>query len=48
MPRRTLMVYREQGYLSQSARELIESCRNFNWDAKVTPLHATAASRRRS
>ena len=40
MPRRTLMIYREQGYLSQSARELIKIVRNFNWDAKVTPLRA--------
>jgi DNA-binding transcriptional LysR family regulator len=32
IPRRTLMVYREQGYLSDSARELIEIVRAFNWD----------------
>jgi DNA-binding transcriptional LysR family regulator len=32
MPRRTLMVYREQGYLSESARELIKIVRAFNWD----------------
>ena len=46
MPRRTLMIYRDQGYLSDSARELIKIVRNFNWDGKVTPLHAAAASRR--
>jgi DNA-binding transcriptional LysR family regulator len=33
MPRRTLMVYREQGYLSDSARELIKIVRAFNWGA---------------
>lgn len=32
-PRRTLMIYREQGYLSDSARELIKIVRTFNWDA---------------
>jgi DNA-binding transcriptional LysR family regulator len=48
MPRRTLMIYREQGYLSQSTRELIKIVRNFNWDAKVTPLRATASSSRRA
>jgi DNA-binding transcriptional LysR family regulator len=46
MPRRTLMIYRDQGYLSDSARELIKIVRNFNWEAKVTPLHAAAAGRR--
>ena len=32
MPRRTLMIYREQGYLSDSARELIKIVRAFNWE----------------
>lgn len=32
MPRRTLMIYREQGYVSDSARELIHIVRAFNWD----------------
>jgi DNA-binding transcriptional LysR family regulator len=32
MPRRTLMVYREQGYVSNSARELIKIVRAFNWE----------------
>jgi DNA-binding transcriptional LysR family regulator len=36
--RRTLMIYREQGYLSESAHELIKIVRNFNWDTKVTPF----------
>jgi DNA-binding transcriptional LysR family regulator len=35
MPRRTLMVYREQGYLSDSARELIEIVRAFNWELAI-------------
>jgi len=38
IPRRTLMIYREHGYLSDPARELINIVRNFNWDAKVAPL----------
>jgi DNA-binding transcriptional LysR family regulator len=32
MPRRTLMIYREQGYLSDCARELIKIVRAFNWE----------------
>jgi DNA-binding transcriptional LysR family regulator len=32
IPRRTLMIYREQGYLSDSARELIKIVRAFNWE----------------
>ena len=40
MPRRTLMIYREQGYLSQAARELIKIVRSFNWDSKVAPLRS--------
>ena len=35
MPRRTLMIYREQGYLSDSARELIKIVRAFNWERWV-------------
>jgi DNA-binding transcriptional LysR family regulator len=35
MPRRTLMIYREQGYLSDPARELIKIVRAFNWDHAV-------------
>jgi DNA-binding transcriptional LysR family regulator len=35
MPRRTLMVYRDQGYLSDSARELIKIVRAFNWDLAI-------------
>jgi DNA-binding transcriptional LysR family regulator len=31
MPRRTLMIYRDQGYMSESARELINIVRAFNW-----------------
>jgi DNA-binding transcriptional LysR family regulator len=32
IPRRTLMIYREQGYVSDTARELIKIVRAFNWD----------------
>ncbi len=32
-PRRTLMIYRDQGYLSESARALIKIVRTFNWEA---------------
>jgi len=48
MPRRTLMVFREQGYLSQSTRELITIVRNFNWDSGTITLRPAAASRRRA
>jgi DNA-binding transcriptional LysR family regulator len=37
MPRRTLMVYRDQGYVSDSASELIKLVRSFNWDEDVQP-----------
>ena len=33
--RRTLMIYREQGYVSDSARELIKIVRAFNWERWV-------------
>jgi len=32
MPRRTMMVYRDQGYVSDSASELIKIVRSFNWE----------------
>jgi len=38
MPRRTLMVYRDQGYLSDSASELIKLVRTFHWDAPVLAI----------
>ena len=41
IPRRTLMVYREQGYLSDSARELIKLVRNFNWERMEAPARPT-------
>jgi DNA-binding transcriptional LysR family regulator len=31
IPRRTLMIYQEHGYLSDAARELIKIVRSFNW-----------------
>ena len=37
IPRRTLMIYREQGYVSDSARELIKLVRNFHWERFETP-----------
>jgi len=37
MPRRTLMIYREQGYLSETARELIRIIRAFNWESAAPP-----------
>jgi LysR substrate binding domain len=47
VPRRTLMIYREQGYVSDTARELIKIVRAFNWDqgfsdkaAQRTPIAA--------
>ena len=46
LPRRTLMIYRDQGYLSDSARELIKIVRSFNWDAKVTPIAGAASTKR--
>ena len=35
MPRRTLMICREHGYLSDSARELVKVVRSFNWGAET-------------
>jgi DNA-binding transcriptional LysR family regulator len=58
MPRRTLMIYREQGYVSDSARELIKLVRAFHWDRDfggaaaspprrdVTMVEGPAAARR--
>lgn len=48
IPRRTLMIYREHGYLSDSARELIEIVRHFNWDTKVAPMSAAGRTKRRA
>ncbi len=42
MPRRTLMIYREDGYLSQPAAALIKLVRNFNWESTA----GAAAARR--
>ena len=47
MPRKTLMIYRDQGYLSEPARELIRIVRAFNWQhplARHTPAAAVAAA----
>ena len=40
MPRRTVMIYREQGYLSDAARELIRIVAAFNWDRGSSDLPA--------
>jgi DNA-binding transcriptional LysR family regulator len=40
VPRRTLMVYREQGYMSDTARELIKIVRAFNWDQNFSDKQA--------
>jgi DNA-binding transcriptional LysR family regulator len=37
MPRKTLMIYRDQGYLSEPARELIDIVRAFNWPETAAP-----------
>jgi DNA-binding transcriptional LysR family regulator len=42
IPRRTLMIYREQGYLSAPAKQLISIVRAFNWDRGLPgPLPST-------
>jgi DNA-binding transcriptional LysR family regulator len=46
MPRRTLMIYREQGYLADAAHELIKIVRTFNWGATVAPIRPAAVRRR--
>ena len=35
IPRRTFMIYRDQGYLSESARQLIQIVREFHWEPEV-------------
>jgi DNA-binding transcriptional LysR family regulator len=48
IPRRTIMTYREHGYLSGTARELIKIVRAFNWERGPTDpaaVRATAVSR---
>ncbi|MGH9408518.1 MAG: LysR family transcriptional regulator [Vicinamibacterales bacterium] len=35
MPRRTLMIYRKQGYLSDAAQALIALVRSFNWSTEA-------------
>ena len=47
MPRRTLMIYREQGYQSESARELIRIVREFNWDRGAADQPARTATAER-
>jgi DNA-binding transcriptional LysR family regulator len=42
IPRRTLMIYREQGYISEPARHLIDMVRGFSWNpvARLVPRRA--------
>ena len=47
VPRRTLMIYRDQGYVSDTARELIKIVRAFNWEqgfSDKVALHQPVAS----
>ena len=44
VPRRTLMIYREQGYVSDTARELIKIVRAFNWDQGFSDKPADRAA----
>lgn len=43
--RRTLMIYREQGYLSDPARELIKIVRAFNWEQWLAAPRSILAAR---
>ena len=40
------MVYREQGYVSDSARELIKIVRGFNWGGADNVSYLSASRRR--
>jgi DNA-binding transcriptional LysR family regulator len=40
MPRRTLMIYRDQGYVSDTASELIRLVKSFNWADKPAAARA--------
>jgi DNA-binding transcriptional LysR family regulator len=44
MPRKTLMIYRDQAYLSEPARELIRIVRAFNWEQPAAPTPVRAAA----
>jgi DNA-binding transcriptional LysR family regulator len=44
--RRTLMIHRDQGYLSESARDLIAIVRRFNWDHQIGPASQRAPLQR--
>jgi DNA-binding transcriptional LysR family regulator len=46
MPRRTLMVYRDQGYVSDSASELIKLVRSFNWEHEPAAVAPNARAAR--
>lgn len=42
MPRRTLMIYRDQGYVPETAQELIKIVRGFSWERARKPDPRTA------
>jgi DNA-binding transcriptional LysR family regulator len=48
IPRRTLMIHREQGYLSECASELIKMLQTFNWGALPPARRPTQAAARRA
>jgi DNA-binding transcriptional LysR family regulator len=48
MPRRTLMIYREQGYVSESARELIKVVHTLNREQWLTPVPVEPVELRRT
>jgi DNA-binding transcriptional LysR family regulator len=44
IPRRTLMIYKEQGYLPEAANELIKLMRSFRWERAPEPKVEDVAS----
>lgn len=44
IPRRTLMIYREQAYLSDAARELVKIVRRFDWEHSMDGPGLTAVA----
>lgn len=45
MPRRTLMVFRDHGYLSASGRQFVDVVQRFDWDRWLAGLAATRDAR---
>jgi DNA-binding transcriptional LysR family regulator len=46
MPRPTRMIFRDERYISDAARALIDVVRGFSWDAPVAPRAARSGGRR--